>query len=680
MKFSSELSVTNFIKTSLELCAKSNLADLMSISAKVSKDNKRVSYVKPHLPAIALRANALSDSQWKFRDVSAVIYGLKFVSDTDPGATDIVRIMTQAVNQIVNSGGKDITTNDISRLLNGLVMFNPNNEELVSMIGAMVPVVRNAKEIFTHQRISTSIYALLNMTTEYKENREMISVLCEKLSGSIGDLVPTDYINMGFGLRGMNSDYSEIRTIYSVIAKSLKNCQAEFKLLNLFTMIHNLSSANSDHAEVREYLSAVHTQLKVCTSTEANSKFLSNAIFGMRKMNSDRREVRNILSLIAGKIKRKDEDWSILSIGNALLGLQRMSDCPELVILLNTILPKIRNLKTEMTAQSIADCVFGTQNLTGDTVPKRDLLYALNIELKKSSDLFTPKAGSDFLYGLQRMTIDCDEVKSILATIALKFQLIPKDSRFTAIELCNALYGLQGLWNGNKIENEKGNEKDNEKNNSDFSTILDEICVRADVSSYFEDSGSDSATKVTTEDLVNLQKTLYFFLFSVNSENSEENQKIFESVNLLSKSVTTELEKRKEQNDGFYSTEKSVSENEKKIFEILTEIYENEKAEISQNTLLLNSFELGLLITLPRIDSEDSSESNERKSGNIKINVEINTLGVENSKKTLYRERRDALLGGENILVVRLHDAILEDMSREGIKELILKKLEIIKK
>jgi uncharacterized protein (UPF0147 family) len=145
-----------------------------------------------------------------------------------------------------------------------------------------------------------------------------------------------------------------------------------------------------------------------------------------------------------------------------------------------------------MTAQCIADCVFGTQNLTGATVPKRDLLYALNIELKKSTDIFTPKAGSDFLYGIQRMTTDIEEVNTILNTMISKFQQIPRDIRFTAKELSYALYGLQGLWNG--------------ESDSDFSTVLDEICVRADVISFFE--SSESATKASTDDLVDLQNNM----------------------------------------------------------------------------------------------------------------------------------------------------------------------------
>jgi uncharacterized protein (UPF0147 family) len=662
MKFSSELSVTNFIENSLELCGKSNLADLMSISAKVSRDNKRISYVKPHLPAIALRASALSDSKWKFRDVSAIVNGLQFMSDDDPGAADLLKIMTQAIHQISNSRERKIKAIDITMLLNGIEKFNPDSDELLGLLSAMVPVVSNCKEIFTNQRISATIYALLNMTADYAEIREMISVLCEKLTGSIGEFLPQDYYNMGFGLRRMSSDHDEVRFMYSVIAKSLKNSEAEFKVSNLCTMIHNLSTANSDHAEVREYLSAIHTQIKACTATDMDSKSISNALLGLQRMNTDRREVRNILSMFAGKIKKNNDDWSLLSLSNSMIGLQRTSDCPELVSILNAILPKIRNLKVEMTAQCIADCVFGTQNLTGATVPKRDLLYALNIELKKSTDIFTPKAGSDFLYGIQRMTTDIEEVNTILSTMISKFQQIPRDIRFTAKELSYALYGLQGLWNG--------------ESDSDFSTVLDEICVRADVISFFE--SSESATKASTDDLVDLQNNLYFFIHALNSVFAADEKK-YEGVHLISKIVITELETRKEQNDEFFSKEKSVSNNQQTLFEILSEIYEDKEAEIAQNTYYLNTFEFGLMITLPDSNRDDNNDNDDdSESYNMVINIEINTVGSEKSKKILYRERRDAFLKGENVLVIRLHDAILDGMSRESIKELLLKKLEVI--
>jgi hypothetical protein len=447
-----------------------------------------------------------------------------------------------------------------------------------------------------------------------------------------------------------------------VIAKTLKSSEAKFKFTNLCTMIHNLSTANSDHAEVREYLSAIHAQMRACTATDIDSKSISNALFGMQRMNSDRREVRNLLSMFAGKIKRNDDDWSLVSLSNSMIGLQRTSDCPEVISILNAILSKIRNLKVEMTAQCIADCVFGTQNLTGATVPKRDLLYALNIELKKSTDIFNPKAGSDFLYGLQRMSRDVEEVNTILTTIIPKFQQIPKDIRFTAKELSNALYGLQGLWN--------------DDGDSSFATILDEICVRADVISFFE--SSETGEKVSTDDLVDLQNTLYFFIYSLNSVFVGDEKK-YEGVHLISKIVITELEARKAQNDEFFLREKSVPNNQQKIFEILSEIYEDKEAEIAQNSFYLNSFDCGLMITLPDSNIDDNNDNySDSESYNMLINIEINTVGIENSKKTMYRERRDAFLKGENVLVIRLHDSTLDGMSRESVKELLLKKLEIL--
>ena len=74
MKFNSELYVNKFIKDNLDICTKSNIADLMSISVKVSKDMKRITFLKIHLPIIAEKLKNLSTSTWKFRDASVVSF------------------------------------------------------------------------------------------------------------------------------------------------------------------------------------------------------------------------------------------------------------------------------------------------------------------------------------------------------------------------------------------------------------------------------------------------------------------------------------------------------------------------------------------------------------------------------------------------------------------------------
>jgi hypothetical protein len=122
MTFETELEVDNFIRNSLTECSKKNIADLLRISAKVSKLNRKSLFLKKHLPAIAFRLEDLSASTWSFRDIHSVMYGLMFVTVNDKGALNILEVMTK----IIRNSLKDPTAlialkgESISLLLFGL--------------------------------------------------------------------------------------------------------------------------------------------------------------------------------------------------------------------------------------------------------------------------------------------------------------------------------------------------------------------------------------------------------------------------------------------------------------------------------------------------------------------------------------------------------------------------------
>jgi hypothetical protein len=73
MKFDTQIKVDNFVQDNLlEVSDSTNIADLMQKSAKVSKTNKRRSYLWKHFPTIASRLSALFCTEWKFDDIALV--------------------------------------------------------------------------------------------------------------------------------------------------------------------------------------------------------------------------------------------------------------------------------------------------------------------------------------------------------------------------------------------------------------------------------------------------------------------------------------------------------------------------------------------------------------------------------------------------------------------------------
>jgi hypothetical protein len=122
MKFDTQLEVDLFVQSSLPSCSIMNITDLMSISVKVSKRNRKLSFLKKHLPAILLKITDLSPLAWTFRDIATVIYGLQHATANDVSAIGILSVMTSIIDKSMKNSKnvQSLKGQNISTLSYGL--------------------------------------------------------------------------------------------------------------------------------------------------------------------------------------------------------------------------------------------------------------------------------------------------------------------------------------------------------------------------------------------------------------------------------------------------------------------------------------------------------------------------------------------------------------------------------
>ena len=630
---------------------KSNIADLMSISVKVSKDNKRVTYLKPHLPAIAARLSALS--LWKFRDASAVIFGLQYMEQSDPGVIDIIKTMTSAISQIVNSGDRNVTPTDISKLFLGLQKFNSEEQEILDLLKVMTSVVRNCREQFTALAVSNSMYGLLHMSSDKTEVRGVICALGKELSKCTGELTDQAFVDISFGLRGMNSEHEEVRDVLSVYARKLKESTIQIKALTLCKMLAGMQGKNSDYSEVRDVLSALTTRIE--SSKEAfKAKALGNAMGGLSGMNNDRREVRTLLSILALKVKKSEDEWNGISLSGSFLGMSRLSDQGSALELIDAIAFKFRFLKEEMSSQHLSNCLHGLQNMSSDSVSVKNVLFALDVELKKSTSMFCEKTISESFYGLQNMKTDSPEVLTIFKTLALKMQLLPVTAIFSAKEISDVLYGIQGL---SKVED-----------NSAFENVLDDLYVRTGVPkvegvldvpdvSDKNDVENDLFSAVCTADLISVRQSLFFFLQELEDSNDEIRTSQWQKI---SNSVLIEIQKRRLNMDSYFIGDEKYSDNQTAVFDAVVDIFADDKnVKIVRDDTLLDAFKTNVSI---RYINPLNTENVEHT-----VIIDVESVSDKKDKKKLFKNRREKCLKAHGIIVIKIHDATIDDMSKENL-------------
>jgi hypothetical protein len=160
-RFETQHEVDIFIENNLRECTRRDISDLFRISAKVSKRNRRVSYLKKHLPAIVLQLRELSSTSWSFQEISGVVYGLQFMTTDDIGVIEILSVMTEvAIKSIENiQSMQSLQGQHISMLLYGLQSMNSRHEGIRGLLSVVAIMVTNCTDKFGPQAIG--IYVLI---------------------------------------------------------------------------------------------------------------------------------------------------------------------------------------------------------------------------------------------------------------------------------------------------------------------------------------------------------------------------------------------------------------------------------------------------------------------------------------------------------------------------------------
>jgi hypothetical protein len=163
---------------------------------------------------------------------------------------------------------------------------------------------------------------------------------------------------------------------------------------------------------------------------------MSNALYGMQRMDSKHVETIAVLMVLVKALKRlvastdpktggQPTTMTSQGIGNALFGLQTMEnennhlvdECFELFAQL------VGRVEGEMTPHDLANALFGLQGVNLLTKEVKHLLTALALKMTGSQEQWTPKEIGYALVGLsglQQTAGSSEEVASVIALVNVK--------------------------------------------------------------------------------------------------------------------------------------------------------------------------------------------------------------------------------------------------------------------
>ena len=379
----------------------SDFANFMRVSGKRSK-NDLSSHMMRRLPDIAVKLDSLASSEWRFMDISFVIYGLQSCKESDDGYLSILSTMSKIATKAVTQ-----------------------------------------REIISCQNLSMTMYGLKNNKFQRKESREMLSCLHTIVERCLQTLSAQAVGNILYALQGMSSDDADVQLLLRALSPQVALCEERLGAQEVGNALYGLQGMSSDQADVQSLLRALSPLVQKCKEP-LDAQAIGNALYGLQCMSSDDADVRLLLRALSIHIEWCTEPLGAQAVGNALYGLQGMSSKDSDVrSLLRALSPHVQRCKRPLGPQEVGNALYGLQGMRGEDSGVRSLLQALSPHVQRCTEPLSEQAVGNALYGLQGMRGDDPDLQLLLQALSPHVQQCMEPLSVQAVG--NALYGLLDL-------------------------------------------------------------------------------------------------------------------------------------------------------------------------------------------------------------------------------------------
>lgn len=360
------------------------------------------------------------------KEIGSLLYALKSMDDNTPGIQSFLATLTLLVH-----GSTDVLNGaDISSALYGLHRLTDTHQEMRDLLSVLTPKIFQSLSIMTSPEIGSAFYGLKNMG-DSEEVQAVIAALTPKVL-AISDLHPQAFSMILFSLRNFQNNNAAVKQLLKVLVPKILTSTTDTNCQNIGQALFGLRCMTADSREVTNILSALSVKIYNSSIPYFNHDSLSSVISGLRSMNSDVLEVRIFIRTICRKLNFMDDT--------------------------NVLLDKLHTpiLTTNHPANALEGGANKNQKKTmekdfrkANTATSQNMKTPINGEL----GLMTPNTLAHALYGLRNMRSNYTEIQSLLGVISNRMGTYSDDSspKFSSREVGLALYGLKGMSDEQEI-------------------------------------------------------------------------------------------------------------------------------------------------------------------------------------------------------------------------------------
>ena len=264
-----------FIDETLPECSIANVANLVRVAGKRSRDNT-VSHLIRRLPDIACQLELLSSSAWEYKEISFILYGTQSCKESNDGYLRIMMTMSKIAT-------KTLLTS----------------------------------ETITSQNLAMALYGLRSNKFEGKGSKEMLSCLPRIVDKCTEPLGGQNVGNALYGLQGMSSDNADVLSLVRALSGQVARCKEPLDAQEVGNALYGLQGMSSDNADVLSLVRAISGQVARCMEA-LDAQEVGNALYGLQNMSSDNADVLSLVRALSGQVAGFKEQLSAQAVGNAL--------------------------------------------------------------------------------------------------------------------------------------------------------------------------------------------------------------------------------------------------------------------------------------------------------------------------------------------------------------------------
>lgn len=362
LKFDSQSVVNKFFREEFFRCTAGNIADMMHTTVKVSRKNLEPSYLREHLLTVAMKLETITLSDWTFRDIATITYGLQCSKERDVGVAEIMTVIINAARQgLIDK--LPLRPQDISMMLLGLQEMSHKQSRTREVLSIITSMIDGCSDNFDEQNVGNALRGLQRMSSDCSEVRCLLSALTNKARNCPNQFSSKAIGNALFGLQCMSSGSMEVDNLLRELTLKIQSCTAEFSAQTVSDCMLGVKSMGGNNAAVRSLLKSFGDKFEASTRC-LNAQQIGTALYGLRDMDDDNEDVCRIITVLKHKLLRCPEEFDVHSVCLALCGMQcKNTNNADVRTILSDLTSKFLISKEFLSPQDLSNVLCGFNSM-----------------------------------------------------------------------------------------------------------------------------------------------------------------------------------------------------------------------------------------------------------------------------------------------------------------------------